>query len=46
MISHDARLVLCNLPTAVWGTLLVTGLDKIFHFSNDVTTSLATLQMR
>ena len=46
MIHHDARLVLCNLSTQVWGTFLVTGLDKVFHFSDDVTTSLATIQMR
>jgi anti-anti-sigma factor len=43
--STDARLILCNLSTQVWGTFLVTGLDKVFDFSDNVTTSLATLQI-
>jgi anti-anti-sigma factor len=45
MIVNDARLVLCNISTLAWGTFLVTGLDNIFEFSDNVTTALATLQM-
>lgn len=45
MVSADSRLILCNIPTQVWGAFLVTGLDKLFHFSDNVPTSLATLQM-
>jgi anti-anti-sigma factor len=45
MVQMGRRLVLCGLGTEAWGVFLVTGLDKIFDFSNDVTTSLATLQM-
>jgi anti-anti-sigma factor len=45
MISDNRRLVLCSVPTSVWGTFLVTGLDKIFEFSDNVPTALATLQM-
>jgi len=45
MISNDSRLVLCALTTQVWGTFLITGLDKIFEFTDDVPTGLATLQM-
>jgi anti-anti-sigma factor len=45
-INHsEGRLVLCNLNTQLWGALLVTGLDQIFDFSDNVTTALATLQM-
>lgn len=45
MIESDARLLLCCIPTQAWGTFLVTGLDQIFQFSDNVTTALATLQM-
>lgn len=46
MIGVQKRLVLCGVNTQVWGTFLVTGLDKVFEFSDNVTTGLATLQMR
>jgi len=43
--SEDGRLLLCNIPAQVWSTFLVTGLDKIFTFSDSVSTALASLQM-
>ena len=43
--AKDGRLVLCNVSTQVWSAFLVTGLDKIFQFSDNVPTALATLQM-
>ncbi|HEY1686769.1 MAG TPA: STAS domain-containing protein [Tepidisphaeraceae bacterium] len=45
MMDLERRLILCAIDKKVWGSLIVTGLDKIFHFSNDVSTALATLQM-
>jgi anti-anti-sigma factor len=45
MVTLERRLVLCSLGTQVWGTFLVTGLDKVFEFSDNVPTALATLQM-
>ncbi len=45
LANTGCRLVLCNLDTQIWGSLLVTGLDQIFDFSDNVTTALATLQM-
>lgn len=45
MLAENGRLVLCNISTRIWGTFLVTGLDKIFTFSDNVTTALATLQI-
>jgi len=45
MLADGGRLVLCNINTQIWGAFLVTGLDKIFTFSDNVTTALATLQM-
>lgn len=45
MIDLERRLILCGISSKVWGALIVTGLDKIFHFSDNVSTALATLQM-
>ncbi len=39
------RLVLCGVNTQVWGVFLVTGLDKIFEYTDDTATALATLQL-
>ena len=44
-VQHDGRLVLCNVSTQVWSAFLITGLDKVFSFSDNVTTALATLQI-
>ena len=43
--GRDGRLLLCSVSTQVWGAFLVTGLDKLFDFSDNVPTALATLQM-
>jgi anti-anti-sigma factor len=45
MINKGRKLVLCDVNTQVWGVFLVTGLDKIFEFTNDIATALATLQL-
>ena len=45
VMAHQKRLMLCNVNTQVWGVFLVTGLDKIFEFHNDIATALAMLQM-
>ena len=45
MITKARRLILCGVNTQVWGVFLVTGLDKIFEFTNDISTALATLQL-
>jgi anti-anti-sigma factor len=45
MVSADARLVLCSVNTQIWSAFLITGLDKVFEFSDSVSTALATLQM-
>lgn len=39
------RLRLCGIQTGVWGVFLVTGLDKIFEFCDDVASGLASVQM-
>jgi anti-anti-sigma factor len=43
--AAGGRLVLCGADTQVWSAFLVTGLDKIFEFSDNVPTALATLQI-
>jgi anti-anti-sigma factor len=46
LIVNDAKIILCGVNTSVWGVFMITGLDKVFEFSENVTTALATLQMR
>jgi anti-anti-sigma factor len=43
--NKNKRLVFCDVNTQVWGVFLVTGLDKIFEFTNDISTALATVQL-
>lgn len=43
--QFKGRLSLCGIQTSVWGVFLVTGLDKIFTFADDVATGLAMLQL-
>jgi anti-anti-sigma factor len=43
--EKSGKVVLCGVGNAVWTTFLVTGLDKIFEFSENVPTALATIQM-
>ena len=45
LMTHGGRIILCNIGTQVWGALLVTGLEKLFTCSDNVTTALATVQM-
>ena len=42
---HQKRLVLANVRSQTWGVFLTTGLDKIFEFTNDISTALAALQL-
>ena len=45
MMGLQRKLILCEVNTQVWGVFLVTGLDKIFNFTNDISTALASLQL-
>jgi anti-anti-sigma factor len=45
MINHGQRLKLCGISTHVWGVFLVTGLDKVFEYADDVASGLTSLQM-
>jgi anti-anti-sigma factor len=43
--SANRRLRLCSVGDPVWSVLLITGLDKIFKFTDDTATALASLQI-
>lgn len=45
VVNNERRLILCGISTHVWGVFLVTGLDKIFEFADDVASALASVQM-
>ncbi|MHC4990611.1 MAG: STAS domain-containing protein [Planctomycetota bacterium] len=45
LITEGARLRVCSVNDAVWSVLLITGLDKVFEFNDDIATSLASLQI-
>lgn len=44
-ITNQRKLRLAGVNTRVWGVFLVTGLDRIFDFADDVPSGLAGLQM-
>ncbi len=44
-IASSRQLICCAVPDGVWSTFLVTGLDKIFHFSEEPGPALAQIQM-
>lgn len=45
LIGNKRRLILCGINTGVWGLFLVTGLDKVFEFADDVASGLASVQL-
>lgn len=45
LINNRRRLVLCGIDRNVWGIFLVTGLDKVFEFADNVATGLAAIQI-
>lgn len=45
MLGGKRRLVLSGVNAQVQGVFLITGLDKIFEFTNDIATALALLQL-
>jgi len=46
LTADGGKFILCGLGDQVWGALLVTGLDKLFTLADDVSTALASVQMR
>ncbi len=44
-MNNQRKMKLAGVSTQVWGVFLVTGLDRIFDFVDDVPSGLAALQM-
>lgn len=45
LVASKRKLVMCGIDTNVWGLFLVTGLDKVFEFADNVATGLASVQI-
>jgi anti-anti-sigma factor len=45
VLNNRRQLLLCNVTNQAWGVFLVTGLDAVFSFSDDVTTALTTVRI-
>jgi anti-anti-sigma factor len=43
--SAGRKLRVCTVNDAVWSVLMTTGLDQVFSFNDDVSMSLASIQM-
>ena len=41
----NRRLMICSVNDSIWSARIATGLDRIFSFAQDVTTSLAEIQL-
>jgi len=41
----ERKLRVCSVADPVWSIMLVTGLDKVFHFQPDTASALAALQL-
>lgn len=44
-LQRGSQLRMCSVSDRIWGVLLATDLDRLFDFSEDVTTALAALQV-
>lgn len=45
LILLNRRLRVCSISDSVWSAMLSTGLDGVFSFNDDVSTSLASLHL-
>ncbi|MCK4658503.1 MAG: STAS domain-containing protein [Phycisphaerae bacterium] len=44
-VNNHRKLILCGVSTHVWGVFLVTGLEKVFEFADDVAMGLTSVQI-
>lgn len=44
-LARGAQVRICSVSDRIWGVLLATDLDRLFDFSEDVTTALAAVQV-
>tara|TARA_B100000900_G_scaffold291363_1_gene250203 strand:- start:431 stop:781 length:351 start_codon:yes stop_codon:yes gene_type:complete len=45
LAGGGGKLRICSVGDQVWGVILVTGLDKLFEFHDDLATAIASLQL-
>jgi anti-anti-sigma factor len=45
VLGARRRLRICSVENAVWSVFLMTGLEQLFEFNDDVTMALAALQI-
>ncbi len=45
ILGNGRRMILCSIDANVWGLFLVTGLDKVFEFTDSVATALTSIQI-
>ena len=45
MVSNRRKMKLCAISAQVWGVFLITGLDKLFEFADNVALGLAAIQI-
>lgn len=45
VIANHGSLHLCGVRDSVWSVLLMTGLDRLFKFTDDVSTALTAAQL-
>jgi len=45
LAAGGGKLRICSVGDQVWGVILVTGLDKLFDFHDDLATAIASLQL-
>lgn len=46
LAASKHRMRICSVNDTVWSVFLVTGLDKLFDFTDDISTALASLQIK
>lgn len=44
-VNNNRKLKFCGVNTHVWGVFLVTGLEKVFEFADDVSVGLTSVQI-
>lgn len=45
LVEAGRKMVMCAVADPVWSLMLLTNLDKVFHFASDKPTAIATLQL-
>lgn len=45
LVECGCKLRVCSVSDEVWSIMLMTGLDKVFHFQPDTASAIASLQL-